>query len=118
MKNVHFFHHKPLGFHTLKIHFLNIETSVRKFILTLLLLSSIASFAQSYKISWGNEVKMKKNTSDMDVVAADSSGVYFTEEKPRGFESVDIGVTLVKFDTNFNEVFQKDYSKELEGFSY
>ena len=82
------------------------------------------SYSQNYKISWGDEVKMKKNTKDMDIVAADNSGVYFTEEKAKlqsiGLFGGTVGTSakLVKFDKNFNSVFEKDYSKELKGVSF
>ncbi len=92
-------------------------------ILPLLLLTA-ASYAQTYKINWGDEVKMKKNTTDMDIVAADKSGVYFTEERLKGMSfgvfggNVNTAAKLVKFDKNFNPVFERDYSKELKGIDF
>ncbi len=89
-----------------------------------LLFTFYFSYSQNYKLSWGDEVKMKKNTKDMDIVAADKSGVYFTEERAKlqaiGLFGNTIGTSakLVKFDKSFNEVFEKDYSKELKGVSF
>lgn len=88
------------------------------------LTTTTLAFTQNYKITWGEEVKMKKSATDMNVVAADNSGIYFTEERNKvtsmGFFSSTIGsnVNLVKFDKNFNSVFEKDYGKELKGLSF
>jgi hypothetical protein len=46
-----------------------------------LLILSSAVFSQSYKISWGEEIKLKKGTADLDIVMADNSGLFFTEER-------------------------------------
>lgn len=37
--------------------------------------------AQTYKIAWGEEIKLKKGTADLDIIAADNTGLYFTEQR-------------------------------------
>ena len=84
----------------------------------------ITSYAQSYKISWGDELKLKKGTTDIDIVAADNTGLYFTEERLKMKSYFVIGATygtaykLFKLDKNFSEVFDKDYKKELKGYDF
>lgn len=86
--------------------------------------SALSPYAQSYKITWGDELKLKKGTTDIDVVAADKTGLYFTEERMKMKSYFVVGATygtankLFKLDKNFNEVFDKDYSKELKGYDF
>lgn len=86
--------------------------------------SMLPLFSQSYKITWGDELKLKKGTTDIDVVAADNTGLYFTEERMKMKSYFVVGATygtankLFKLDKNFNEVFDKDYSKELRGYDF
>ena len=60
----------------------------------------------------------------MDIVAADKSGVYFTEERAKlqsiGLFGNTLGTSakLVKFEKNFDQVFEKDYTKDLKGVSF
>src|SRR5512138_1712781 len=88
------------------------------------LCSLLPAFSQSYKITWGDELKLKKGTTDIDVVAADNTGLYFTEERMKMKSYFVVGATygtankLFKLDKNFNEVFDKDYSKELKGYDF
>ena len=37
---------------------------------------SFTSFAQTYKLTWGEEMKLKKGTTDLDIITADNSGLY------------------------------------------
>ncbi|MBL7730865.1 MAG: hypothetical protein JNM88_06775 [Chitinophagaceae bacterium] len=78
------------------------------------------TFAQNtYKVAWGEEMKLRKGTADLDVVYADNTGLYFTEER---INSTILGgvpaVKLYKTDKNFGEVFDKDYKRELKGLSF
>jgi len=83
---------------------------------------SACLFAQSYKVTWGEEIKLKKGTADIDVVAADNTGLYFTEERARtaigGFGGGRTSYKLYKLDKNFSDVFDKDYKKELKGYDF
>jgi hypothetical protein len=76
----------------------------------------------TYKVTWGEEMKLKKGTSDMEIVVADNSGVYFTEGHLKktyfSFSGASTAYTLYKFDKNFAEVWDKDYKKELKGLDF
>ena len=78
--------------------------------------------AQTYKIAWGEEIKLKKGTADLDIIAADNTGLYFTEQR-RARTMFTIGAPpssykLYKMDKNFGEVFDKEYKKELKGLDF
>lgn len=96
----------------------------RTLIALLSVCASLSLFAQSYKITWGEELKLKKGTTDIDIVAADNTGIYFTEERVKMKSYFVIGATygnaykLFKLDRNFGEVFTKDYSKDLKGYDF
>lgn len=75
-----------------------------------LLLATLCTYAQSYRLTWGEEMKLKKGTTDMDIIAADNSGIYLSEGHLRMKAYFVIGATygevqkLIKVDKNFNEV--------------
>ena len=85
---------------------------------------ALISQSQSYGINWGDEIKLKKGTTDLDIVSADNTGLYFTESRLKMKSYFVIGATygtaqkLIKFDKNYSEVFDKDYKKELKGLDY
>jgi hypothetical protein len=92
-------------------------------IIALLLYSAIAGFSQtSYKITWGEEMKLRKGTADLDIIAADNTGLYFTEQAlNRSVFSRGSGPStykLYKMDKSFGEVFDKEYKKELKGLDF
>jgi hypothetical protein len=78
--------------------------------------------AQSYRITWGDEIKLKKGTTDLDIVSADNTGLYFTESRlVRSVFTIGGGSEaqkLIKFDKSYNEVFEKEYKKELKGLDF
>ena len=84
----------------------------RIFIILTVLCTGLFSFSQtSYKITWGEEMKLKKGTADLDIIAADNTGLYFTEQR-RGKTTFSFCATpsaykLYKMDKNFAEVFDK-----------
>ena len=86
--------------------------------------NSTIVFSQSYRITWGDEIKLKKGTSDLDIVSADNTGLYFTETRLKLKSYFVVGATygnaykLYKVDKNFNEVFDKEYKKELRGLDF
>ena len=96
---------------------------MKKTILPLLLfIFTNISFSQNYKITWGEEIKLKKGTADLDIIMADNTGLYFTEER-RGGVMLSLGggsvnYKLYKFDKNFVEIFDKEYKKELKGLTF
>lgn len=88
------------------------------------LFTSCISFAQTYKLSWGEEMKLKKGTTDLDIITADNSGLYVTEQRVKLKSYFVIGATygnaykLIKLDKNFGEVYDKEYKKELKGLDF
>jgi hypothetical protein len=87
-------------------------------------LTTFSVSAQTYRITWGEEIKLKKGTADLDIVAADNTGLFFTETRRKMTGYFVIGATygnaikLMKLDKNFGEVFDKEYKKELKGLEY
>ncbi len=57
---------------------------------TFLVVAAIASFAgyaqTDYKITWGEEMKLKKGTADLDILLADNTGLYFSQERKAGMQ--------------------------------
>jgi len=92
-------------------------------ILVVALFAGLFSFSQTtYKLTWGEEMKLKKGTSDLDIMAADKSGLYFTEKR-RAKTMFSGGAPpsaykLYKMDMNFGELFDKEYKKELKGLDF
>ena len=78
--------------------------------------------AQSYRVTWGDEIKVKKGVGDINIITADHSGLYFTEERETNAvvfgPGFDISHKLYKLDKNFAPVFDKEYKKELKGYSF
>ncbi len=67
-------------------------------------------------------MKLKKGTADLDIIAADNTGLYFSEQRT-GKTMFSIGAPLssyklYKMDKNFGEVFDKEYKKELKGLAF
>jgi hypothetical protein len=92
--------------------------------LCLFLIAATTVRAQTYQITWGDEIKLKKGTADLDIVAADNTGLYFTEARLKMKSYFLIGASygsaykLYKVDKNFSEVFDKEYKKELKGLEF
>lgn len=98
---------------------------MKSFLTALLFASSCLSLnAQSYKITWGDELKLKKGTTDIDVIAADNTGLYFTEQRVKMKSYFVVGATygsaykLFKLDKNFGQVFDKEYKRELKNYDF
>ncbi len=85
---------------------------------------SFLGFSQTYKLTWGEEMKLKKGTTDLDIITADNSGLYVTEQRVKLKSYFVIGATygnaykLIKLDKNFGEVYDKEYKKELKGLDF
>lgn len=98
---------------------------MKSFLTALLFVSSCLSIsAQSYRITWGDELKLKKGTTDIDVIAADNTGLYFTEQRVKMKSYFVVGASygsaykLFKLDKNFGEVFDKEYKRELKDYDF
>ena len=82
------------------------------------------SSGQTYKMDWGDEMKVKKGSMDMDIVHADNTGVYMVEGRMKMKSYFVIGYSVgevfkfYKFDPNYNVVYDKEYKKELKGLSF
>ncbi len=84
-------------------------------------LLSLSSLAQKPKITWGDEFKLRKGSTDLEVVYADKSGVYLQEGHLALKSYFVIGATarssatLVKLDKSLAEVYRNDFNRELKG---
>lgn len=93
------------------------------FFLTAILLYQFSP-AQKANITWGDEFKLKKGSTDLDVVFTDNSGVYVKESHAALRSYFVIGATtresatLIKLDKNLAEVYKNDFNKELKGKEY
>lgn len=82
---------------------------------------SLAGFCQKAKITWGDEFKLRKGSTDLDVVYSDKTGVYLQEGHLAMKSYFVIGATvrssatLVKLDKNLSEVYRNGFDKELKG---
>ncbi|MEO9070357.1 MAG: hypothetical protein ABI261_04950 [Ginsengibacter sp.] len=92
--------------------------------LTVLLFSfflSILAFSQKPKIQWGDEFKLHKGSTGLEVVYSDNSGVYLQESHYAMKSYFVIGAsfrnssTLIKLDKNLSELYSNDFNKELKG---
>ncbi|HEY0680047.1 MAG TPA: hypothetical protein VGD17_17300, partial [Chitinophagaceae bacterium] len=48
-------------------------------LLLLLTILGLSSLAQKPKVKWGDEFKMRKGSTDLEVIYADKSGAYLQE---------------------------------------
>lgn len=84
-------------------------------------LLSLSTFAQKPKITWGDEFKLRKGSTDLEVIYADKSGVYLQEGHLAVKSYFVIGgtarasATLVKLDKNLAEIYRSDFNRELKG---
>ena len=75
--------------------------------------------AQKYKVTWGDELKLKKGTADLNIVGADNSGYFFVEKRiKKGLGSLGSSYKLYKFDNSFEQEWDEDYNKELKGLNF
>lgn len=77
--------------------------------------------AQKPKITWGEEFKLRKGSTDLEVIYADKEGVYLQEGHLALKTYFVIGASarssasLVKLDKNLSEIYRNDFNKELKG---
>jgi len=81
---------------------------------------SFFSFCQNYNLKWGQEIKLRTGTNDMNIVDRDNSGVYFVEGRVKSnrlsfAEPYSTVYKLYKFDNKYSPVFEKNYEKDLKG---
>jgi hypothetical protein len=93
---------------------------MKKDLLTLLcLFIYFVSYGQA-KVSWGEEFKLRKGSSDLSVIKADATGIYFEESHlihVIGFwgSTERKSSILVKLNSSMSELYRKDYDHELKG---
>jgi hypothetical protein len=91
------------------------------FFLVAAIISSIFSFSQKSKISWGEEFKLRRNSTNLEVIATDKSGVYLKEGHLalKGyyvlFATARESAMLIKLDKNLSEIYRNDFNRELKG---
>jgi hypothetical protein len=87
-------------------------------LLTLFTYSFTIILAQTSSVYWGDDMKIKRGTTELNVIAADKSGVYVQEGGLRyfalGLRNM-TGVKFRKFDKFYNEVYEQDFKQELKG---
>jgi len=86
--------------------------------LTLVCLSLYSS--SQTKVSWGEEFKMHRGSTDLSIIYTDKSGIYMEESHNLtkvGFFSSRVrrSSILVKLDGNMAEQYRNDFDKELKG---
>lgn len=69
------------------------------------------------KVSWGDEFKMHKGSTDLSILQADASGIYLEEshEVKSYFSRPRRSTTLVKLTTQMTEQYRNDFDHELKG---
>ena len=77
--------------------------------------------AQNANVTWGDEFKLKKGSTDLEVIHADNSGIYVKESHMALKSYFVIGAStresasLIKLDKTLTEVYHNDFNKELKG---
>src|SRR5215213_4560388 len=90
-------------------------------LLLLFVCFSLGGFGQKPKITWGDEFKLRKGSTDLDVIYSDKTGVYLQESHLALKTYFVIGAstrtsaTLVKLDKNLAEQYRNDFNKDLRG---
>ncbi|GAB2837961.1 hypothetical protein [Ferruginibacter profundus] len=82
------------------------------------------SFAQSANVTWGEEFKLKKGSTDLEVIHTDNTGVY-VKESHFALKSYFViaanlreSATLTKLDKDLKEEYSNNFNKELKGKEY
>jgi len=83
---------------------------------TLVFASYVQGVAQE-KVSWGDEFKMHKGSTDLSILQADNTGIYLEEshEVKSYFSRPRKSTTLVKLTAQMTEQYRNDFDHELKG---
>ncbi|MGC4101333.1 hypothetical protein [Ferruginibacter sp.] len=90
----------------------------------LLIMLSPLIYAQKANITWGDEYKLKKGSTDLEVIFTDNTGVYVKESHFALKSYFVIGATtresatLTKLDKDLKEQYSNNFNKELKGKEY
>ena len=94
------------------------------FLLLMVVATSQLAVAQKANVTWGEEFKMKKGSTDLSVIQAAKDGIYLKEGHVAMKSYFVIGgtvresATLVKLDNSLEEIYRNDFNKELKGKEY
>jgi hypothetical protein len=96
----------------------------RVFFSAVFIVTCFLSYAQPAKITWGEEFKLKKGSTDLEVIYADKTGVY-VKESHFTLKSYFViaatmreSATLIKLDKDLAEQYSNNFNKELKGKEY
>lgn len=80
--------------------------------------------AQKANVTWGDEFKLRKGSTDLEVIHADKTGV-FVKESHFTIKTYFVfgatareSATLIKLDKDLSEQYRNNYDKELKGKEY
>ena len=98
---------------------------MKNLILFLVAICSISlATAQKAAVTWGEEFKMGRGSTDLEVIYADNTGVYVKESHLALKSYFVIGATmresatLIKLNKGLTEEYRQDFNKELKGKDY
>jgi hypothetical protein len=92
--------------------------------LSLSLFTCIALSAQTTNVTWGDEFKLSKGSTDLDVIFTDNTGIYVKESHMavKGYfviaATMRESASLIKLDKNLSQVYSNGFNKELKGKEY
>lgn len=94
-----------------------------KFLLSLLvsICTWLAVDAQTPRVTWGEPIKVKKGSTELDIIHVDKSGIFLQENHIVVRRMAFLGPpskvsgTLIKLDKNLDEVYRNSFDKELKG---
>ncbi|WP_343689959.1 hypothetical protein [Chitinophaga sp.] len=94
--------------------------SIYLYLLTLAI--SISCLAQQKtSVKWGEDIKLKKGSTDLKVICTDNTGIYLEEAHIKMKAYYVIGATfrgsgtLIKMNANLSETYRRNYDKDLRG---
>jgi len=85
---------------------------------------AFTSTAQKANVTWGDEFKLKKGSTDLEVIYTDATGVYVKESHYTLKSYFVIGATrresatLIKLDKELKQLYDNNFNKELKGKEY
>ena len=94
---------------------------MKNYLILYLIGFSSAAIAQHTSVTWGDEFKLRKGSTDLAVIHADNSGIYVKESHMalKGYFVIAIttreSASLIKLDKNLQEIYHNDFNKELKG---
>ena len=97
---------------------------MKKILFFSLILISVSLQAQKANVTWGDEFKLKKGSTDLEVMHSDNTGVYVKESHFALKSYFVIGATvresatLTKLNKDLKEEYSNNFNKELKGKEY